>query len=143
MQRSAMNENPNVRAVRQIYDSIGNGDVESVLEALRNDVEWRLPAMNGVPQAGTWRGHDGVRRFFGEVAQVLEIVEFRPDEFIAQGDRVVALGRFHVRVNSTGWDAASEWAHVWDLQDGKVARFMEYLDTAMVSRAHAGSRSHV
>ena len=65
---------------------------------LRNDVEWRLPGMSGVRQAGTWR------------------------------------------VNSTGWDAASEWAHVWHLQDGKVARFIEYLDTATVSRAHTGSR---
>ena len=135
-----MPENTNVRAVRRIYESIENGDMNSILEAMRSDVEWRIPAMHGVPQAGTWRGREGVKKFFGEVAETLEVVELRPDHYIAQDDRVVALGRFLVRVNSTGWDAASEWAHVWDFKDGKVARFTEYLDTAAVSRAHVGQR---
>jgi hypothetical protein len=135
-----MHEDRNVSAVRQIYRNIQNGDVESTLSALHRDVEWRIPAMSGVPQAGTWRGRDGVRQFFEEVADVLEVVEFQPEHFMSQGDKVVALGRFVLRVNSTGWDAASEWAHVWDLHDGKVARFTEYLDTATVSRAHTGPR---
>jgi ketosteroid isomerase-like protein len=134
-----MHENANVRVVRKIYESLELGNVDSILKALHTDVVWRYPQMSGVPFAGNWRGREGVRDFFDSLARARELLEFRPERCIAQGDTVIALGRFLLRANSTGWDAASEWAHVWDLRNGEVARFTAYVDTAAVSRAHAGA----
>jgi ketosteroid isomerase-like protein len=92
--------------------------------------------MENVTFAGTWRGREQVGRFFNTVAQAQDVIEFAPEDFIAQGDRVVVLGRFSSRVKSTGRVSASAWAHVWTVQDAKVTRFREYVDTAAVSRAH-------
>jgi uncharacterized protein len=133
-----MSEQANVRTVQRVYDSVAKGDIESLINALHADVEWRVPAMVGVPFAGTRRGRDQVGAFFAELARAQDIVEFEPQRFIAQDDTVVVLGRFVMHVKRTGLNSASEWAHVWQLADGKVTRFQEYVDTAAVSRAHTG-----
>ena len=131
-----MSEQANVRTVQGVYDSVARADIQALLGAFHADVEWRVPAMAGVPFAGARRGRDQVGAFFGQLAQVQDIVEFHPERFIAQGDTVVALGRFVMHVKSTGRQSASDWAHVWRLADGKVTHFQEYVDTAAVIRAH-------
>ena len=97
-----MNEQANTRLVQQAYQSVKAGDFPSFLNALGEDVEWQLPDMRNVPFAGTWRGREEVGRFFSIVAQAQDVIEFEPEDFIAQGDKVVALGRFSSRVKSTG-----------------------------------------
>ena len=131
-----MNEQANTRLVQQAYQSIQTGDFQSFLNALAEDVQWQLPEMENVPFAGTWRGREQVGRFFSTVAQAQDMVEFVPEDFIAQGDKVVVLGRFSARVKSTARVSASAWAHVWTVKEGKASHFREYVDTAAVSRAH-------
>jgi uncharacterized protein len=131
-----MNEQANLRLVQQAYQSIGAGDVQSLLKSLAEDVQWHVPEMENVPFAGTWRGREQVGQFFGTVAQAQDVVEFQPEDFIAQGDKVVVLGHFSQRVKSTGRISVSAWAHAWTIEGGKVTHFREYVDTAAVSRAH-------
>lgn len=64
------------------------------------------------------------------------MLEFEAQEYFAQVEKVVALGHFTMRVKSTGTEFSSLWAHVWTLRDGKVAQLYEYVDTAVVSKAH-------
>jgi uncharacterized protein len=131
-----MNEQANTRLVQQAYQSIQTGDIPAFLNLLAEEVQWRLPAMENVPFAGTWQGREGVGQFFRTLSEVQDIVEFEPRETIAQGDKVVVLGHFLMRIKSTGREFGSKWAHVWTLHDGKVTHFYEYVDTAAVSRAY-------
>ncbi|NJK52195.1 MAG: nuclear transport factor 2 family protein [Leptolyngbyaceae cyanobacterium SU_3_3] len=135
-----MNEQANRQLVQQAYQSVQAGDVQSLLNSLTEDVQWQLPEMENVPFAGTWHGREQVGQFFSTVAQTQDVVEFEPEEFIAQDDKVVVLGRFSQRVKSTGRIAASAWAHVWTVKDGKITHFHEYVDTAAVSRAHTAAQ---
>ena len=134
-----MREHENTRLVQQAYQSIQAGDVRSLLNSLAEDVEWELPEMKNVPFAGRWEGREQVGRFFDKVAEAQEVLEFEPKEFIAQEDKVVVLGRFSMRIKSTGRDVGSDWAHVWTVKGGKVTRFYEYVDTAAVSGAHTAA----
>lgn len=135
-----MNEQANRQLVQQAYQYQSEGDVQSLLNLLTEDVQWQLPSMENVAFAGTWRGREQVGQFFSTLAQVQDVVEFEPEEFIAQGDKVVVLGRFSMRVKSTGRISASAWAHVWTIKSGKVTHFREYVDTAAVSRAHTAAQ---
>jgi uncharacterized protein len=90
--------------------------------------------MEGVPFAGTRRGIAGVRDFFAAVSDGLDVLEFEPHEYIAQGDKVVALGRYSWRVKATGREFSSDFAHVC------TVRFHEYMDTAAEVRAHKKRR---
>jgi ketosteroid isomerase-like protein len=136
-----MNEQANMQLVEQAYQHVGAGKVESLLNILATDVQWELPEMPNVPFAGSWKGREQVRQFFNRMADVQDIVEFQPREFIAQGDKVVVFGRFTMHVKATGRASRSEWAHVWTFKDGSVTHMREYVDTLAVSQAHALSHA--
>ena len=65
-----------------------------------------------------------------------EVQHFDPREFIALGDKVVALGHYAWRVKSTGREFGGDFAHVFTVLDGRVIRFHEYMDTAAAAAAH-------
>ena len=138
-----MNEQENTRLVQQFYQSQKTGDIESLLNSLARDVQWVVPEMENVSFAGTWQGRDGVGQFFRIVSEVQDVVEFEPEEYIAQGNKVVVPGRFTMRIKATGRNVSSAWAHVWTLENGQITRFYEYVDTAVVSSAHTAAKTAV
>jgi len=134
-----MNEQASTKLVQEAYQRVKTGDVQSALNLLAEDVLWELPDMPNVPFAGSWRGRQQVGTFFQRVAESQDIVEFNPEEFVAHGDKVVVLGRFTMRVKSTGRDSRSAWVHVWTITDGKVSHMREYVDSFAVSQAHTAT----
>jgi len=138
-----MNEQENKHSVQQFYHSQKTGDIQSLLNSLARDVQWELPEMENVPFAGKWQGREGVEQFFRKVSEVQDVVEFKPEEYIAQGNKVVVLGRFTMRIKATGRNVSSTWAHVWTVENGQITRFCEYVDTAVVSNAHTAAKTAV
>jgi ketosteroid isomerase-like protein len=59
-------------------------------------------------------------------------------EFIAQGDRVVALGIYSGTFKKTGRPFSALFAHVWKVHGDKLARFDMHTDTAKVLEAVQG-----
>jgi len=133
-----MTEQENVQLIQELYAAFGRGDVPAILDQLTDDVVWYDPGPPEVPHAGAYSGREGVGRFFARTDETLEIDEFAPTEFLAQGDRVVVLGSLHARVKETGRSYDNEWAMVWTLRDGEVAGWQIYEDTAREFAAHSG-----
>ncbi|MDP9367401.1 MAG: nuclear transport factor 2 family protein [Chloroflexota bacterium] len=124
-----------VGVVRQCYEAVGRGDVPGVLDLLTDDVEWTLQGPSVIPFAGSRRGRGGVAEFFSLVGDTLEFHEFQPREFVAQGNTVVVLGHERSLVKPTGRTFEQEWAHIYTLRDGKIARFRAFEDTATLAGA--------
>jgi uncharacterized protein len=59
-----------------------------------------------------------------------EMVSFDMNDFIAQDDRVVAIGRVVWRNKATGKIADTPKIDVWRFRDGKAIDFVEFYDTA-------------
>jgi ketosteroid isomerase-like protein len=133
-----MNEEENTRLVQQAYRDFQNGDIQGVLGSLSEDVEWVTTQLSGVPVGGTYHGVEDAGRFFSSLGDAQEPRRFEPREFVAQGDKVVALGHYAWHVESTGREWASDFAHVFSVRDGKIARFQEYTDTAAIADAFRG-----
>jgi len=125
-----MSDQANVGVVQQGYEALGRGDIPALLDLMADDVEWTLQGPPVIPWAGTRRGREGVAKFFSLLGETLEFEQFEPREFVAQGDTVVVLGYERSLVKPTGRTFGQEWAHVYTLRDGKIAkgRFIE--DTA-------------
>ena len=121
---------PNVDVVRRCYEAAGRGDIPALLDLLTDDVEWTLQGPPAVPFAGTRRGREGVAEFFALVGETLEFLQFEPREFVAQGDTVVVLGHERNLITPTGRTFQQEWAHVYGLRNGKIAKFRAFEDTA-------------
>ncbi len=120
----------NVDVVQRTYEAVGRGDVPAVLDLLTDDVEWTLQGPSVIPFARTRHGHTAVSEFFSQVGETLEFQQFEPREFVAQGDTVVVLGYERSLNKHTGRTLEQEWAHVYTLRDGKIARGRFFEDTA-------------
>ena len=58
------------------------------------------------------------------------------EEFIAQDDKVVMVGRYGATVNDTGKRFDLSLVHVWTIQNGKVKRLVIFTNTAKVAEAY-------
>ncbi|HYI93420.1 MAG TPA: nuclear transport factor 2 family protein [Bryobacteraceae bacterium] len=106
-----MNHKSNTILVQQAYGSFRTGDINSFLSLLAHDVRCEVPDTPAVPFAGSCRGRDEVARFFKRMSETQDVLEFELEDFIAQGESVVALGRFVMRIRATGREARSTFAH--------------------------------
>lgn len=131
-----MAKDDNAAIVRKLYECFGQGDLDGVLERMTPDIHWHIPEIAGVSLSGPRQGHDSIRDFFVGLVQSQDIGEMEVDQVIAQGDSVVVLGRYSRHVKPTGRSFSSEFAHAFQLSQGKVEKFQEYLDTAAVAAAY-------
>lgn len=132
-----MNPQDNVKIAKQAYENYRAGNIPSLLKLVSDNVEWVLPEVPGVAVSGTRQGRDGVTDFFRTLEESQEVISFEPQQFIAQGDKVVVLGRYSFRVKGTRQQFDSDWAHLFTIQNGQITRFQEFTDTAAVAVAIA------
>lgn len=136
-----MSEQENITIVQRAYQNFKNGDISSLLDLFSEDIDWHLPEVEHLPFSGKHKGRDEVAGFFQSLAESQDVMMFNPQDFIAQGDKVVVLGDYSWRVRSTNREFMSDWAHVWTVKDGKLVAFKEYTDTAASSRAYQKAAS--
>ena len=125
----------NVKVVQDCYSKFGAGDVAGILADCAEDVSWETPEIENATFGGKRRGHAEVSEFFAGMDAAEETTKFEPKEFIAQGDRVVALGTYAATIRETGRSYESDWVHVFTVKDGKITSFNEFFDNAAASRA--------
>lgn len=133
-----MSDQKNVQVVRDLFAAFTRGNVAGVLDTLTEDVEWRLGGPTETTYAGIRHGRDKVAEFFKVLHETSEFEQFDPQEFIAQGDKVVVLGHERQRIKTTGQVVEVDWAMVFTLRDGKIAKFRNYEDTSAGAAAHRG-----
>ena len=132
-----MSEQTNVRAIMDAYASFKKGDIENVLRTLTDDVEWITPGPPDlIPVAGKRRGRKEVSQFFSTLKEQEEVQFFEPQEYVAQGDKVIALIKYRGRVKATGKTVEADLVHVFTFAKGKVRTFQEFYDTAAVLDAY-------
>ena len=124
-----MSDPTNVDIVQRFYGAFGRGDIPAALDLLSDDVEWTFQAPSVIPFAGTRHGREGVAQFFSLVGETLEFQQFEPRQFVGQGDTVV-VGYERNLIKPTGRTFEQEWAHVYALRDGKIAKHRGFEDTA-------------
>ena len=136
-----MSEQENLEVVRRVYAAFGRGDLEGLLAMLDPQVLWRTPGPPDLPTAGVRRGVAAVREFFGLLLNTFDIQEFKPADFLAQGDKVVVLGTSREGPKGTGRIVDFRWVHVFTIRNGKIVECEEPADvSALVEefrRAHA------
>ncbi|MGH9655779.1 MAG: nuclear transport factor 2 family protein [Bryobacteraceae bacterium] len=134
-----MSAQDNTHLVQDAYAAFGRGDIPAVLGYLTDDVEWYAAGPKELPLAGTRRGRQQVSEFFKDLNESEEILAFEPQEFIAEGDTVVALLRYRVRVKATGRIVETDLMHVFTVRNGKVSRLRQFYDTAAALYGREGA----
>lgn len=134
-----MDDQDNVKLIRQCYDAFLQGDIERLLSVMAQDIDWQLPQMEGVPYGGRRHGIEQVREFFQLLGAAQKPLEFHPGEFVAHGDRVVVFGHYEWALQAGGREWGSDFAHSFRIRHGQLAAFHEYMDTHAAVEAYRSS----
>lgn len=129
-----MNEQENVRIMKEAYDAFSQGDMPKVFSMLADDAEYiSVGPSDQIPWAGTYQGHDQIGQFFTRLGEALEFQAFSAQEYIAQGDKLAVLLHGRYKARSTGKEFETNPQHIVTLREGKVVQLITLDDTATIA----------
>ena len=101
---------------------------------MTDDIEW--VEAEGMPYGGVYNGGDEVaQKVFGPIVDDIPDFAVTPEESIASGSSVAVVVRYSDTAKGTGNTLSLPAVHVWDVRDGKVARFRQFIDTVKFGEA--------
>jgi len=116
-----------VEVVRRLFELYASGGIEPTLELMDEDIVIVIPPeMSAEP--GTYRGHEGVRRYFAGFEGMLEDVRYEALELIPEGKYVLARARLAGRGVSSGLEVDLQTVVAHTLEGGKLTRIEPYTD---------------
>jgi ketosteroid isomerase-like protein len=124
----------NVQVVKDLFAAMGSYNKQDLLALVAEDVEWIVPGEDW-PLAGTHRGHAGLAAVLRKASEEVEMTYPEPPEFVAQGDRVLAIGIATGKIKTTNKPFKDDWVFDITVRDGKVTNIREYIDTQAMARA--------
>lgn len=138
-----MIEDSNVRLLEAAFKSwnVSKGaSVDEWMALMAEDVKFYSLA-DGAPDmefTATCCGKKDLARYFSGLTEQWEMLHYTVDDYIAQGDRVVALSHVAFRHKVAGKSLESRKADVVRLKDSKIVEFSGFYDTAQaLSAAHS------
>jgi ketosteroid isomerase-like protein len=114
--------------LRAAYEGFGRRDIPAVLAVMDRDIEW--DATDALAHTGLYHGHDGVTEYIESLESVWERFDLTPQQFTESGDgaHVMVLGTVSGRLAGTSQEVEARFAHVLQLEDGRVTRVKVCLD---------------
>ena len=133
-----MSTEENIQIVKNFFAAMGSGDKQGLLALSAVDIEWIIPGKDW-PLAGTHHGHAGLATVLQKASLEVETTYPEPPEFVAQGDRVLVVGVATGKIKATHRTFRDDWVFAITVQNGKVRKIREYIDTQALARASRGA----
>jgi ketosteroid isomerase-like protein len=124
----------NVDLVRNGFEALGEGGVEGLLPFIHPEFEVTTPP-GLAAEPDTYRGPEGIRRYFDSFYEAMDEVRFDATDFIPVGERVVVPMTLRARGRTTGIVAEQELVQIWELRGEKAIRVEVFatLDEALAA----------
>lgn len=119
---------------KRCVDAFDQRDLDGLAETITADYEW-VGAFLGVVEGGSYRGREGMARYFSEAEETWQCFSVSGEEFRDLGESVLVVGRMEGRGRSSGVEVNTPYTMIVEFRDGKVARSRAYLDHAEALRA--------
>jgi len=120
--------------LRTAYEGFARRDMPAVLSVMDPDIEW--DATDALAHTGMYHGHDGVTEYITSLSAAWNDYELVPEQFTDSGDgaHVMVLGVVRGTLTS-GQEVEARFAHVLQLENGKITRLKVCLDREAALRA--------
>jgi uncharacterized protein len=107
-----------IEVVREVFEAFAVRDIEGVIALADPDVVFTAVTGGVLGRAEPYRGHEGLREYFRDVAEVWDELVLKPREFRQVGDSVLVTGRVSARSPARVVSGSTGW--VWRVRDGRV-----------------------
>ena len=118
--------------VKELYASLTAGDVSGALALMSDNIEWITMMNYNVNGRGPQKVLEGMLL---PAMKEWEPYTLTPHEFICEGDTVVSVGRFSGTNRMTGKHVEVDYSHIWQVQESKVVRHRQFIDTGKIEPA--------
>ena len=125
-----------IEVVKAMFAAFAARDLETVLTLADPDIEFTAVTGEHAGRTDPYRGHEGLRAYFRDVAEVWEELRLTPREFRAAGDLVLVTGKVSARSRVRTVSGSTGW--IWKVRDGKVVYGRVYASAADAIAALAG-----
>ena len=132
-----MSATDNIETIKAVYAAFGRGDVDAILAAVTDDVDWGSETTaTGAPWFGVRKGKQQVGAFFEDLGKAAEVEEFTPVTFGSNADGdVFTIVTYAARSRETGRVAKMVLHHWWRFTGGKISYYRGTEDTAITLEA--------
>jgi uncharacterized protein len=124
----------NVELIRRGLEAFNSEDMERILAfvdpGFETEVSGELSA-----EPDTYRGHDGIRRYFESFRDAMDEIRFQPERFWDAGEAVVVALRLTAKGRQTAIRVEQRMAQVWSVRDGRAIGVRTYTSIAEALRA--------
>jgi ketosteroid isomerase-like protein len=124
----------NAQLVAGAYEAFAKGDIPAVLALIDERCEWfeseHSTYWPGGPLVGPQAVLQGV---FMRLAEDYDGFTVHVRRIVDGGDTILVETRYTGTGRATGKALDAQAAHVWDLRDGKVVRWQQYVDTLQLA----------
>lgn len=110
----------NVALLKNLYAAFGRGDIPTVLGSMSPDIKRHEAESNPYGPSG--------EPIVGPDAIVNQVFMKLGAEWTVS--QCIVEGRYKGLFKATGKSMDAQACHVWDVKDGKITRFQQYVDTA-------------
>jgi hypothetical protein len=118
--------------IQRLYQAFAAQDRDQILAIFDPSIEWIQN--EGFPGGGRHVGAETVlNEVFARFARDWKSWQADVGRWLDAGDSIVALGVYRGTHRATGKSMTAAFAHVYRLRDGRVVRFEQYADTAVVA----------
>ncbi|HWM08443.1 MAG TPA: nuclear transport factor 2 family protein [Solirubrobacteraceae bacterium] len=133
----------NTKVLRAMYEAEGRylaaggpGEASFELLAPYFSPDVVLHQAETLPYGGTWRGHDGMERFFVAMSETWEAFEMLEQDFLVAADTAVVHTRVRARARATGRELEFPILQTLRFEAGRIAEIRPfYWDTAAIAAA--------
>ena len=129
-------ERSDIDVVKEVYAAFAARDSERVVAVLDPDAVFIAVTGGILGRTQPYRGHEGMREYFRDVARVWDELVLTPREFEEVGDQILVTGRVSARSPSRMISGSTGW--IWRVRDGLVVYARVY---ASAAEARAAVRS--
>jgi ketosteroid isomerase-like protein len=127
----------NVDLVRRGFEALSESGVEGLLPFIHPEFAVTTPP-NLASEPDTYRGQEGVRRYFDSFYDAMDDIRFEPDEFLEVGERVVVPFTLRARGRTSGIEVEQHAVQVWEFRDDLAIRVQVYATLAEALDATQG-----
>jgi len=108
-----------IEIVRAVYQAFARRDVEAMLDYVTPDCELYLEGTARVAgRDGPYRGHDGIRAYFADVARLWDELVLHAEDYRAVPGSVIVIG--HVTGRRQGLDVRRSSVWTWRVRNGRA-----------------------
>lgn len=122
--------------MKTVFAAFAERDLDRVIEVIHPEFEFTTVTSDYAGRTEPYRGHEGMREYFRDVARVWDDLRLKPRVFREVGDVVLVTGRVNARSPARIVEGSTGW--IFRVEDGRVIYGRVYASAADAERAAMG-----